>query len=983
MVSSRRQTGTILRSQIAVYRCIACLTVLLFASPLNAQKVGDKLIVVAESAAKLKMGSSTVDTVARGECVTVESVGNDHFRLLYGDQYLWIAKRDVMVIDEAIRHFTQAITKKPRATDYFGRGNAWSEKGDHDKAIADFSEAIRLDPKHDRSFALRGYAYMVKGDASGDKALYSKAAADFSKAIDLDSNDAVVRFYRASVYVRAGDSDRAMADLAEAIRLDANYADAYAARGDVYRLKNDFDKAIADYDEALRLDSKNAEACASRAACYDWKGDFDKAIADGSEAIRLKPTCYQAFSLRGYAYASKVDITGDTDLWSKAIADFTKAIGLNANDSGVWYNRGHAYLKTGEFDKAIADCTEAVRLDPEDPQSYLWRGCAHGAKGDFDRAIADYSEAIRRNPKCVEAYSYRGDAWCCNGEYDKAVADYSEVLRLDPSHAVARVRRAWVERRKKHLARATGDPNSTAARAKSSCDHEFQANVLLESGNNERGLAELQRAVRLNPKDQAAKFEPWPKTPLSPRALRHGQRQLAQMLKDRPAMAKYGKSAEPLYEWAIRKFAGEDLGEEVFWDSADPQMPLNGACSLRTDDMPGRIWIRETYGSGENVGKRRPFGDIWGTAVFELYNISNASDFEKLDRKASEDTVLKAQYVVRRIEIECQAQEKTRSFYINVFLPWARQHHIVTQPSNWYIARRSDPSEDLIQCFDRDDPSWQAYEQCHGASYDYVMAAARAAKEKKAVERRGKDLLANQAASANDPGRVAASPEDSPEDSPKDGRRAAADRRIEPLDVLTVWVRGTPVGWPIQERRLVEPDGSLTLGALYGRVRVKGSTLEEAEKSITKHLTEVLNAPADKSIREYLPKPLGAPDVEVLAAGRATQWSAERPRSPYRIRPNDLLRIEAAGVLVDAPIADDYRVDADGRVHLGKVYGNVAVKGLTPEEAEKAIAEHLGEMFYRPEVSVTLAGWKREPEKPIPRKPSGAVDQMKAKQAGK
>jgi len=38
--------------------------------------------------------------------------------------------------------------KKAEAVDAFERGDSYAEKGDYDKAIADYTEAIRLDPKY-------------------------------------------------------------------------------------------------------------------------------------------------------------------------------------------------------------------------------------------------------------------------------------------------------------------------------------------------------------------------------------------------------------------------------------------------------------------------------------------------------------------------------------------------------------------------------------------------------------------------------------------------------------------------------------------------------------------------------------------------------------------------------------------------------------------------------------------------------------------
>ena len=55
----------------------------------------------------------------------------------------------------------------------------WYNKGEHDKAITDFSEAIRLDPKYVNAYIGRGLCWYNKGE-------YEKAMADYNEAIRLD-----------------------------------------------------------------------------------------------------------------------------------------------------------------------------------------------------------------------------------------------------------------------------------------------------------------------------------------------------------------------------------------------------------------------------------------------------------------------------------------------------------------------------------------------------------------------------------------------------------------------------------------------------------------------------------------------------------------------------------------------------------------------------------------------------------------------------
>jgi tetratricopeptide (TPR) repeat protein len=73
----------------------------------------------------------------------------------------------------------QAIRLNPKyAAPYYNRGIAWSDKGDLDRAIADYDQAIRLNPKHEHAYVNRGVAWSDKGDLD-------RAIADYTEAIQL------------------------------------------------------------------------------------------------------------------------------------------------------------------------------------------------------------------------------------------------------------------------------------------------------------------------------------------------------------------------------------------------------------------------------------------------------------------------------------------------------------------------------------------------------------------------------------------------------------------------------------------------------------------------------------------------------------------------------------------------------------------------------------------------------------------------------
>ena len=78
--------------------------------------------------------------------------------------------------DKEVADYTEAIRLKPDLADaYYGRGLALGKKGDVDRSIADFSDAIRLNPKYAPAYYDRGVAYGMKRGAE------DSAIADYIK----------------------------------------------------------------------------------------------------------------------------------------------------------------------------------------------------------------------------------------------------------------------------------------------------------------------------------------------------------------------------------------------------------------------------------------------------------------------------------------------------------------------------------------------------------------------------------------------------------------------------------------------------------------------------------------------------------------------------------------------------------------------------------------------------------------------------------
>jgi tetratricopeptide (TPR) repeat protein len=165
---------------------------------------------------------------------------------------------------------------------YLDRGIMFASRGEYDMAIEDFTQALTLNPDLQAAWMLRGralFASVSKVTNVGDnfsgvntistegqavsadrRAVYDRAIGDFTQAIRLDPNNKTAYRERGDAYYRKGDHDRAIADHTQAIRLDPAYDAAYNSRGSAYSGKGDYDRAIADYTQAIRIDPNFEQA---------------------------------------------------------------------------------------------------------------------------------------------------------------------------------------------------------------------------------------------------------------------------------------------------------------------------------------------------------------------------------------------------------------------------------------------------------------------------------------------------------------------------------------------------------------------------------------------------------------------------------------------------------------------------------------------------------------------------------------------------
>lgn len=243
---------------------------------------------------------------------------------------------------------------------YFGRASFYSGLRDYTRALADYDQAISLDPSAE-NYSARSDARQSLGDFAG-------ALADSEKAAELDP------------------SGLRVADQALLMALDGRTADALPL----------VDRALeaAGSDERTTLVNTRANLLARLS-----RGDEGRAAL--AELIEERPG--DAELLNSLCWLGALWQIGLDSLAS----DCDAAVTASDFAPGVLDSRALANFRLGKLDIALADVNAALTRNPGLDQTLLLRGVIRSKMGERAGA-ADIAEALRRRPGLRKEYADYG-----------------------------------------------------------------------------------------------------------------------------------------------------------------------------------------------------------------------------------------------------------------------------------------------------------------------------------------------------------------------------------------------------------------------------------------------------------------------------------------------------------------------------------------------------------------------------------------------
>jgi hypothetical protein len=245
---------------------------------------------------------------------------------------------------------------------------------------------------------------------------------------------------------------------------------------------------------------------------------------------------------------------------------------------------------------------------------------------------------------------------------------------------------------------AYADTGRAQERDSASLSHD--AVVALEAGRYDEAIDLLRIAIKSNPGDVGADYtlsiagpQEEQRTPAQTDAYRskryrereHGRAQLEGMLADLPGMSRYLLTSDDICKWAAGRFSMRVCGTDLEWDSSEVSIPVAvSEYTLPREGVPATIRVEDVTVDDTPDGRARAFETLWRRAVFELHNVQSASQVQRTANQALLSRMSEEDYARSMFEIELKAVQRTRRWYVEMFLPHAKKYQLPTRPANWY-----------------------------------------------------------------------------------------------------------------------------------------------------------------------------------------------------------------------------------------------------------------------------------------------------------
>ena len=430
--------------------------------------------------------------------------------------------------DEAIRNYRETLRLEPAFPHARGNlGLALLEKGSHDDAVVELTQAISLAPEPHYhhglarifgqrkiySLALYHFAEAAKGLPTDPAipteiaGLYREMGKEgdaeklYRKALSLSPTHEGARLGLASLYMTAGKTDRAIEELKQAQiatpgnkQINLLLAEAYEKKGD---------HQAADYESLLGGKQRGvlSDERLRRGDELMRAKEYGKAADEFKAALREKPDWPEALS-------KLADAQTAAGLDDEAIASYKELIRLRLGTGDTHYNLGVLYERKGLIDEAVVEYKQAVHDTPDNGDARRRLADIYALRGSYPQAIEQYRELLKKGDGNPVLHLKLARALLSAKNPKEAFVSYQDALKIDPDNLEARRELATLYRKSNQNEEAEKQYREILRIKKDDTDARNVLTALyVKSKKYDELITLLKEGVELAPNDPASHYK--------------------------------------------------------------------------------------------------------------------------------------------------------------------------------------------------------------------------------------------------------------------------------------------------------------------------------------------------------------------------------------------------------------------------------------------------------------------------------------------
>jgi tetratricopeptide (TPR) repeat protein len=346
------------------------------------------------------------------------------------------------------------------------------------------------------------------GQNAHQKGELEKAVGLYGEAIERDPSLWQAEFQRAAAYFSLNRLAEAKASMLGALKQLSEFANAPEARGpssrahillgEIALAENNPVEAEKSFRRALELNPQATRAHAGLAEIFLGDGKYAEAIVEAKAAIEAGDDRAALYALLGEAQT----LSGS---YEEALASLNEALKREPKSAIALRRRAEVHLARNDLKAAIEDLRASVEIEPSVSIRLRLAGALAAAKR-YDEAIPTYQRILQDEPSNNEARTALAAVMIESGKGAEAVAQLESLIKAEPNRADLRAQLAELylptqpeNALEQYLAAAKIEPSQTA--------HQIGvAASLVKLGRFQEAVGASRQALAQNPKEDVAIF---------------------------------------------------------------------------------------------------------------------------------------------------------------------------------------------------------------------------------------------------------------------------------------------------------------------------------------------------------------------------------------------------------------------------------------------------------------------------------------------